>query len=67
MKKIMIFWMVSIVVFASSTVTISVIKPVFNSKPIIIEADGVVIAKNRTVLTAKASGIFHPLYTTMPV
>ena len=60
MKKIMIFWMLGIVAFASSTVTISVIKPVLNSQPITIEADGIVTAKNTTVLTAKASGIFQP-------
>ena len=60
MKKIMIFWMLSIVAFASSTVTISVIKPVLNSQPITIEADGIVTTKNTTALTAKASGIFQP-------
>jgi len=60
MKKMIIFWILSIVAFASSTVTVSVIKPVLNSEPITIEADGIVTAKNTTVLTAKASGIFQP-------
>jgi len=60
MKKMMIFWMLSIAAFASSTVTISTVKPVMNSQPITIEADGIVVPKNRTVLTAQASGIFHP-------
>lgn len=52
--------MLSLVAFASSTVTVSVTKPVLHSQPIIIEADGIVIPKNTTVLTAQASGIFHP-------
>jgi len=60
MNKIIIFLMLSLVAFASSAVTISVVKPVFNSQPITIEADGIVVPKNKTVLTAQASGIFHP-------
>jgi len=56
----MIFYMLSIVAFASSIATVSVVNPVFNSQPIIIEADGIVVPKNTTVLTAQASGIFHP-------
>ena len=60
MKKMMIFWMLSTVAFASSTVTISTVRPVLSSKPITIEADGIVMPKNETVLTAQTSGIFHP-------
>ena len=56
----MIFYMLSLVAFASSTATVSVVKPVLNSQPMTLEADGIVVAKNRTVLTAQASGIFHP-------
>ena len=56
----MTLWILSIAAFASSTVTISTVKPVLNSQPITIEADGIVVPKNETVLTAQASGIFHP-------
>lgn len=60
MKKMMIFWMLNVVAFASSTVTISTVNPMLSSQPITIEADGIVMPKNKTILTAQASGIFHP-------
>ncbi len=52
--------MLSMIAHASSSVEISVINPEMNSQPITIEAEGVVTAKNTTVLTAKSSGIFQP-------
>jgi len=56
----MTLWMLSIAAFASATVTISTVNPVLNSQPITIEADGIVVPKNTTVITAQASGILHP-------
>jgi multidrug resistance efflux pump len=57
MKKLLLFCIVTTVVFASS-VEISVVKPVQNSAAVTLEADGIVNAANSVVITAKSSGIF---------
>jgi hypothetical protein len=56
MRKLTIFLMLGVWLFASS-VEVSVIKPTQNTKAITIQVDGVVVAKSKTIITAKANGI----------
>lgn len=58
LKRIIIFTLFSLPVFAVS-VAVSVIKPVITTVPITLEANGVVTAKNKTLITSRTTGIMH--------
>lgn len=55
MRKTIMILMVATVLFASS-VEVSVIKPKLSKQSLTIEADGVVVAENKNVITSKANG-----------
>jgi len=59
LKTVTISLFISIVVFASSAVFITVVKPTKKSIAITIDATGRVIAKNRTHITAKTNGLLE--------
>lgn len=67
MNKILTFFLLTLSIYASS-VEVSVINPIANKENLTLTADGVVVSKNKTIITAQSTGILKLFtYNNMPV